>query len=123
MYTRVSVSQCQENINYADGTDNKCRGLVEKVAHDKGVLKKSKVTDGWFKRFLERQPTLTSNGRCHCKCNNGLPEQLLKGLVGAQGSSKCGWSPYKYKSTLLSEIGKYTSHHSARRPCCSIFRW
>ena len=51
------------------------KGLVEKVARDKGVLKKSKVTDGWFKRFLERQPTLTSKGQCHCKCKNGLPEQ------------------------------------------------
>jgi len=31
------------------------KGLVEKVARDKRVLKKLKVTDGWFKRFLERQ--------------------------------------------------------------------
>ena len=35
------------------------KGLVEKVAQDKGVLKKSKVTDVWFRRFLERQPTLS----------------------------------------------------------------
>jgi len=49
------------------------KGLVEKVARDKGVLKKSKVTDGWFKRFLERQPTLslrkgdaTANVRMDC---------------------------------------------------------
>ena len=35
------------------------KGLVEKVARDKGVLKESKVTDGWSKRFLERQPTLS----------------------------------------------------------------
>ena len=25
VYARMSVSQCQENINYADGTDSKCR--------------------------------------------------------------------------------------------------
>ena len=28
-------------------------------AQDKGVLKTSKVTNGWFRRFLERQPTLS----------------------------------------------------------------
>ena len=43
MYTRVSVSQCQENINYADGTDSKCRidyilGTSWEVAADAIIL-------------------------------------------------------------------------------------
>ena len=29
--------------------------IVESVANEKGVLRKSKITDGWFRRFLERQ--------------------------------------------------------------------
>ena len=43
------------------------KGLVEKVSREKGVLKKSKVSNGWLRRFLERnferhferQPVLT----------------------------------------------------------------
>ena len=32
--------------------------LVEKIAEDKSVLRGSKVTDGWWRRFRERQPQL-----------------------------------------------------------------
>jgi len=55
------------------------KGLVKKVARDKVVLKKLKVTDGWFKRFLERQPTLslrkgdaTANVRMDCLSNETM---------------------------------------------------
>ena len=33
--------------------------IAESVAQDKGVLKGVKVSDGWWRRFLERQPKLT----------------------------------------------------------------
>ena len=29
--------------------------LAEKAAHDKGVLKRSKITHGWFDKFMQRQ--------------------------------------------------------------------
>jgi len=43
VYTHVSVSQCQKNINYADGTDNKYRierllGTSWEVAADAIIL-------------------------------------------------------------------------------------
>ena len=58
------------------------KGLVEKVSREKGVLKKSKVSNGWLRRFLERnferhferQPVLTlwkgdatATVQMHCK--------------------------------------------------------
>ena len=45
-----------------------------------------------------------------------LPKQSLKWLVDTEGNSKHGWrkaQSYKYRSTLLSEIGKYASQHGA----------
>ena len=33
-------------------------GMVEKVANEKGLLKKKQVSDEWYRRFLERQPQL-----------------------------------------------------------------
>jgi len=32
--------------------------MVEKVASEKGLLKKKQISDGWFRRFLEQQPQL-----------------------------------------------------------------
>ena len=32
--------------------------MVEQTAHEKQVLRKQKISDGWFRRFLERQPHL-----------------------------------------------------------------
>jgi len=29
------------------------KGMVEKVANEKGVLRKKQISDGWFRRFLE----------------------------------------------------------------------
>ena len=34
-------------------------GIVETVAKEKGHLKTNKVTDGWWRRFMERQPQLS----------------------------------------------------------------
>ena len=33
--------------------------LVESTARDEGVLRKQKISDGWFRRFIEQQPKLT----------------------------------------------------------------
>ena len=33
--------------------------LVEAVAREKGVLRGEKISDGWFRRFLERRPRLS----------------------------------------------------------------
>ena len=35
------------------------KGIAKLVAQDKGVLKGVKISDGWWRRFLERQPKLT----------------------------------------------------------------
>ena len=32
---------------------------MEAVAREKGVLRGEKITDGWFRRFLERRPKLS----------------------------------------------------------------
>ena len=40
-------------------TRKEIKALIEKVAREKGVLKKQKVSDGWFRRFKERQPQLS----------------------------------------------------------------
>ena len=34
------------------------KGMVEKVASEKGLLNKKQISDGWFRRFLEQQPQL-----------------------------------------------------------------
>ena len=40
-------------------TRKQIKGLVETVAKEKGILKSEKVTDGWWRRFMERQPQLS----------------------------------------------------------------
>ena len=40
-------------------TRKQVKSLVERTAREKGTLKKNKLTDGWFRRFLEHQPQLT----------------------------------------------------------------
>ena len=40
-------------------TQRQIRNIAEAVAHDKGILKKEKISDGWLWRFLERQPSLS----------------------------------------------------------------
>jgi len=39
-------------------TRKQIKGMVEKVANEKGILKNKAISDGWFRRFLERQPQL-----------------------------------------------------------------
>ena len=54
-------------------------------AQDKGVLKKFKVTNGWFRRFLERQPTLSlrkGDATANVACR-----YITKYLVGIISSS------------------------------------
>ena len=40
-------------------TRKQIKAMVEQTARDKQILKKEKISDGWFRRFLERQPHLT----------------------------------------------------------------
>jgi len=39
-------------------TRKQVKAMVEQVAKDKGTLRKSKISDGWYRRFVERQPQL-----------------------------------------------------------------
>ena len=39
-------------------TRQEAKQIVENVAMEKNLLRKEHVTDGWWRRFLERQPTL-----------------------------------------------------------------
>ena len=40
-------------------TKKQIKAMVEKTARDKSTLRKEKISDGWFRRFLERQPHLS----------------------------------------------------------------
>ena len=40
-------------------TKKQIKAMVEKTARDKNTLRKEKISDGWFRRFLERQPHLS----------------------------------------------------------------
>ena len=40
-------------------TRKEVKFLVEAVAREKGVLRGEKISDGWFRRFLERKPKLS----------------------------------------------------------------
>ena len=40
-------------------TRREVKGIAESVAREKGVLKKSRISDGWFRKFMERQPQLS----------------------------------------------------------------
>ena len=40
-------------------TKKQVKVMVEKTARDKDVLRKRKISDGWFRRFIERQPQLS----------------------------------------------------------------
>ncbi len=39
-------------------TRRQVKDIAESVAREKGLLKKEKISDGWFRRFLERNPSL-----------------------------------------------------------------
>ena len=64
--------------------------LAEAVANDKGTLKGKRISDGWFRRFMERQPHLrlrkgdaTSNVRMDCLNKETMMEyfDLLKSVL------------------------------------------
>ena len=40
-------------------TRKQIKAMVEKTARDKRLLRKDKISDGWFRQFLERQPQIT----------------------------------------------------------------
>ena len=40
-------------------TKKQVKSIVENAAHDKEVLRKNKISDGWFRRFIEQQPQLS----------------------------------------------------------------
>ena len=40
-------------------TKKQIKAIVEKTACDKSTLRKEKISDGWFRRFLECQPHLS----------------------------------------------------------------
>ena len=39
-------------------SQSQIKALAEAVANDKAVLKGKRISDGWFRRFMERQPHL-----------------------------------------------------------------
>ena len=53
-------------------TRQEVMNIVEKVALDKNILRGSKISSGWWRRFLERQKTLSlrcGDGTCHLRLN------------------------------------------------------
>ena len=40
-------------------TRKQVMNIAESTARDKGILRKKKISDGWFQRFIERQPNLS----------------------------------------------------------------
>ena len=40
-------------------TKKQVKSIAEKAARDKKLLRKSMISDGWFRRFIERQPQLS----------------------------------------------------------------
>ena len=40
-------------------TRKQIKAVAETVAREKGILWKERISDGWFRRFFERQPQLT----------------------------------------------------------------
>ena len=40
-------------------TKKQIKAMIEKTACDKRLLRKDRISDGWFRRFLECQPQLT----------------------------------------------------------------
>ena len=37
-------------------TTKEIKAIAENVAKEKGIIRSGKVTDGWFKRFMDRHP-------------------------------------------------------------------
>ena len=47
----VDFLEVVSSVGYGK-TRKQVKSLVERTAREKGVLKKTKLTDGWFRRFL-----------------------------------------------------------------------
>jgi len=46
-------------------TQKQVMEIVESTAQEKGLLRKSKISQGWFRRFIEHQPQLSlRKGEC-----------------------------------------------------------
>ena len=50
--------EVMSSIGYGK-TRKQIKAVAETVAREKGMLQKERISDGWFRRFLERQPQLT----------------------------------------------------------------
>ena len=70
------------------------KGLAEAVAREKATLRKQKISDGWFRRFMERQPYLrlrkgdaTANVRMDYVNKETMTEyfDLLKNVLSEHG--------------------------------------
>ena len=47
--------EVKSDVGYGK-TKKQIKSMVESAARDKEVLRKRKITGGWFHRFMERQP-------------------------------------------------------------------
>ena len=75
-------------------TRQQIKAIAENVANEKGTIRSKKVTDGWFKRFMDRHPKLslrkgdaTANVRMEC-LNPDMMKQyfdLLKDALEKHG--------------------------------------
>ena len=57
------------------------REIAEDVASEKGVLKKINISDGWYRRFMARQPELSlrrGNATANVRMNCLNPEAMKK---------------------------------------------
>lgn len=68
--------------------------IVEKVAYEKNLLRKCRITDGWWRRFLERHPSLvlrrgdaTADVRMKAVSRQNLEQyfKLLKEVIDENG--------------------------------------
>ena len=60
-WTETELIQVVGEIGYGK-TRAQVKNIAESVAREKGVLRCNRISDGWFRCFLERQPKL-----CLCK--------------------------------------------------------
>ena len=56
-------------------TRKQVMNIVESTVRDKGILKKQKISDGWFRHFIERQPKLTLS---YSICTHGCHEETRR---------------------------------------------
>ena len=75
-------------------TRQQIKAIAENVANEKGTIRSKKVTDGWFKRFMDRHPKLslrkgdaTANVRMECLNPDTMKQyfDLLKDALEKHG--------------------------------------